>query len=79
MQEVVGGKTKEELGTEEKRLAKAIESTSKGSWDQPVQHEVRNYRPDMTLEEEMALLRKKRKETEDKLIREGKLKPRNQH
>jgi len=37
---------------------------------------VKSYRPEMDAEEEMAYLREKRNETEKKMIREGKLRPR---
>jgi len=62
------------LATEEKRLAKAIEQTSKGTWEEPVEVPRPSYRAEMTGKEEMDMLRARRKELEEKMRREGKLK-----
>ncbi len=62
------------LTEEEKRIAKAVERTSQGTWEEPVEVPRKNYKPQMTGAEEMAFLRERRKELEMKLRAEGKLK-----
>jgi hypothetical protein len=63
------------MTVEEQRIAKAMQTTAKGSWDQPAvevrkPHKVHQ----MTGQEEMDMLRARRRELEEKLKREGKLK-----
>lgn len=50
-----------------------MENAQKGSWDQPAVVKTVRTKPGLSGEEEMAMLRKRRKELEEKLRREGKL------
>mmetsp|Transcript_21682 Transcript_21682/g.30333 ORF Transcript_21682/g.30333 Transcript_21682/m.30333 type:complete len:83 (-) Transcript_21682:184-432(-) len=60
---------------DEKRVEQAVaRSNQAATWEQPSVKERHNYTHQMTAEEEMDMLRKRRKELEEKLRREGKLK-----
>jgi len=60
--------------TEEERVARAVDRSNNAAWGKPNMYERKNYKPTLTGEEEMEMLRKNRKLLEEKLRREGKLK-----
>lgn len=64
----------ESLANEEKRVEKTVKTSTEGAtWENPSPNVRRNYRAEMSPQEEMEFLRQKRKEKEEQLRREGKI------
>jgi len=63
------------LSAEERRVSKAVDNASnKANWNRPASEPRKNYKPEMTPEEEMNMLRARRRQVEEQMRREGKLK-----
>lgn len=66
--------SKDETTAEEERVSRAVDRSNNAAWGKPNVYERKSYKPELSAQEEMDMLRRNRKLLEEKLRKEGKIK-----